>query len=64
MDKKICLFGDSIGKGVVYDNEKRRYAFLQRSFAFLLGERLGIPIENCSKFGCTVVKGSNIRAGT
>jgi acyl-CoA thioesterase-1 len=60
MDKKICLFGDSIGKGVFYDAEKRKYAFLTRPFAALLGERLGIQVDNRSRFGCTITKGASM----
>lgn len=60
MEKRICLYGDSIGKGVVYDTEKRKYTFLSRPFTLLLRENLGISIENRSKFGCTITKGTGM----
>jgi len=55
----ICLFGDSIGKGVVLDAIRGRYLLLKNSFANILN-RTGINIKNYSKFGCTVTAGKSI----
>lgn len=56
----ICLFGDSIGKGVVLDAFRGRYTLLKNSFANLFSSSTGISVENYSKFGCTVTTGKRI----
>lgn len=58
--KKICLFGDSISKGVIFDAVKNRYVYVKNSFANLISSRNNIEIENFSKFGCTITKGADI----
>lgn len=55
--KCICFFGDSIGKGVVYDGIKNRYVLLKNSFVNLFSEKEKIPIKNLSKFGGTISTG-------
>lgn len=57
MFERVCVFGDSIAKGVVYDQEKKKYIFLGESFVNLLSSEKQIEILNFSKFGCTVDKG-------
>lgn len=56
----ICLFGDSIGKGVVLDTIRSRYILLKNSFANLFTLNTGVPLENYSKFGCTITTGKRI----
>ena len=56
----ICLFGDSIGKGVVLDTIRGRYMLLKNSFSALFSSNTGISIQNYSKFGCTVTTGKKI----
>ena len=56
MEKKIYLWGDSIGKGVVYDAERRRYRLGQRRCERLLRER-GVPLESHARMGATVAEG-------
>ena len=58
--KSICLFGDSIGKGVVLDTTRGRYKLIKNSFANLFSTNMGISVENYSKFGCTVTKGKKL----
>jgi lysophospholipase L1-like esterase len=60
MIKSICVFGDSIIKGVVFDNIRRRYIFLQNSFANLFEMKTGIKVDNYAKFGCTITTGKQI----
>ncbi|HPE94975.1 MAG TPA: SGNH/GDSL hydrolase family protein [Bacillota bacterium] len=55
-ETKICVFGDSITRGVVLD-ENGKYVFLKESFISLLESSGRYIIENFSKFGCTVDKG-------
>ncbi len=59
--KKICLFGDSISKGVIIDRTKNRYAMTTNSFANILSNYASwLSISNYSMFGCTISKGSSI----
>ena len=57
MINSVCVFGDSISKGVVYDPEKSKYVFLRDCFVNLLKLEKKMEIVNFSKFGCTVDKG-------
>ena len=52
----ICIFGDSIGKGVVLHPNTSRYELLKMNLELLLGIK-GVNIKNYSMFGCTVSKG-------
>lgn len=58
--KKLCVFGDSIGKGVVFDSSKGRYVTAEHPFIKLLGERTGAVIDSYCRFGCTLDKGAEI----
>lgn len=53
----ICVLGDSISKGVVFDGISSRYNQLKDNYVSLLKKKFGFAIENFSKFGCTVTKG-------
>ena len=53
---KICILGDSIAKGILYDEEERRYVTSRDSFAARLADD-GAEVDNFSVFGCTVTKG-------
>jgi len=56
----ICLFGDSLAKGVILDEEKGKYTFCDNGFVNILSEKTKYSIKNYSKFGCTLVKGIGI----
>ena len=56
----VCVFGDSVAKGVVFDEEKKKYIFLGDNFLKLVQERQPVKFRNFAKFGCTVTKGSLI----
>ena len=60
---EVCLFGDSISKGVVISENQARYSMTANSFANLIsaGESQ-LKINNYSMFGCTVSKGECIIA--
>jgi len=60
MTSKLCIFGDSISKGVILDTCANRYKFLKESFASIFAACTGIIVDNYSKFGCTVKKGLEI----
>lgn len=56
----ICVFGDSVAKGVVYDEVKNKYTFLKNNFVTLVQSVTNVPFKNFAKFGCTVTKGFEI----
>lgn len=57
---KVCIFGDSVARGVAYDDEKEKYVFLDDSFVKLFEKKQQITVKNFSKFGCTTSKGAQI----
>lgn len=54
---RIAVFGDSVLKGTVFDENKGRYCTLEDNCARLTSQRLGIDIANHSRFGCTAPRG-------
>ena len=58
--KKITALGDSLTRGVVLNEEKRRYSILDSSFIDIIGETLGFCITNYGKFGCTIDFGQQV----
>ncbi len=56
----ICVFGDSVARGVVFDSALGRYSFLKNGCFDLLRAKTGLNVSNFSKFGCTVKKGGAI----
>ena len=57
MALSVCVFGDSVSRGVVFDSLMNRYTLLKDSFVNRIKGSAGISIRNYSKFGCTVSKG-------
>lgn len=61
MDKvnyNITLLGDSISKGVIYDEKKNKYVLLKDSFCNIVQKNLSVAVNNAGKFGSTIIKGS------
>ena len=54
---KIMVSGDSISKGVVYDEGKSKYVILEDNYIKLLQSKLNGIIRNTAKFGNTIIKG-------
>jgi len=52
----IVLYGDSISKGVVYDEQRKKYIVLDECFPALLQNKLKGAIYNVAKFGNTIIK--------
>ncbi len=50
----LTVYGDSIGKGVIWSEALGRYKITRESCVRLLSERLPYPVENRSRMGCTV----------
>ena len=57
--KRIIAFGDSIVKGVITP-DNNSYCITEDNFVQECEQRLGVEVENCSRFGCTVKKGLEI----
>lgn len=53
----IVVFGDSISRGVIFDEEKNRHSLLLDSFANLVKTHLAGVVHNAAKFGNTLVDG-------
>lgn len=58
--KNICIFGDSIGKGVALNSLSERYEIVKLDLSRILKPRQKVNIKNYSSFGCTVTKGLSI----
>lgn len=52
----FVLYGDSISKGVVYDECKEKYVILEESFPNLLQHKLKGVVHNAAKFGNTIIR--------
>jgi len=60
MKGSVCIFGDSVAKGVVFDGARKKYGLLKDSFANIVGSRQNIAIANFARFGCTISMGGEI----
>jgi acyl-CoA thioesterase I len=57
-DKYSCLVsGDSISKGVIYDEDNEKYVILENNYVALVQIKLKGIIYNTSRFGNTLIKG-------
>ncbi|MEG1813923.1 MAG: SGNH/GDSL hydrolase family protein, partial [Clostridia bacterium] len=54
---EVQIWGDSILKGVVYDQVRKRYVLLKECAVKVLSERLMVPISNHSQMGRTAPQG-------
>ena len=54
----IAAFGDSVLKGVIYEDE--HYRVSDASFQKICEEYFGVTIENKAKFGSTITKGESV----
>ena len=57
MVKKVIVWGDSVAKGVIYDEARRRYVLSPITAVSIAGEQLGLEIVNRSRMGATVAEG-------
>ena len=61
----LCVWGDSIAKGVVYDEARGRYAVCRENCVMKLGRELGISVSNYSVMGQTSENGlARMQPGT
>ncbi|HBN86220.1 MAG TPA: G-D-S-L family lipolytic protein [Clostridiales bacterium] len=55
---KILLYGDSIAKGIVYDESSNKYKKEGSCFFNILSGKMKATLENVSKFGNTLIRAS------
>lgn len=60
MINSVCVFGDSVAKGVVVDSVSKKYVLLKDSFVNLLKAGANFGVKNYARFGSTVTKGQEI----
>ena len=58
--KNICIFGDSIAKGIVLDPERMKYVLTECGIGDYLGKNPETKVFNYAKFGCTVTKAGRV----
>ncbi|MCL1808863.1 MAG: SGNH/GDSL hydrolase family protein [Clostridiales bacterium] len=56
----ICVFGDSVAKGIIFDEARNKYIHLKNSFVNVISQKFNLNVENYARFGCTVLKGMEI----
>jgi acyl-CoA thioesterase I len=54
----IGIWGDSLLQGVILDENQGRYSILDSNAAVAFAKKVGITVNNNSKFGCTAPKGA------
>ncbi len=58
--KKLAVFGDSILRGITYSAEQSRYLVYKDYGMKAISEEIGLPIENKSRMGATILRGKDI----
>jgi lysophospholipase L1-like esterase len=56
----VMIWGDSLAKGVVWNEARKRHAYSKTTAADIVAQRLGIELVNRAKFGCTAPEGLEI----
>ncbi|MBU3111109.1 SGNH/GDSL hydrolase family protein [Clostridium lacusfryxellense] len=54
----FLAYGDSITKGIIYDDEKSKYAILKENFTSIIENKIKGPVYNAGKFGSTIIRGA------
>ena len=49
---EICVLGDSIAKGIVFDDFKQKYSILNENFVSLLQSEFDTKIKNFASWEC------------
>ncbi|WBY64202.1 SGNH/GDSL hydrolase family protein [Thermocaproicibacter melissae] len=62
MINSVCIFGDSVAKGVVLDSSSKKYVILRDSFVNRVQAEKHFAVKNYSHFGSTIVKGQRTLA--
>jgi lysophospholipase L1-like esterase len=53
----FIAYGDSITRGIIYDNEKSKYAMLKENFTNIIENKIKGSVYNAGKFGNTIMRG-------
>jgi acyl-CoA thioesterase I len=53
----FLVSGDSISRGVIYDEGKGKYSVLDEGYVALVQRRLKGIVQNASRFGSTIIRG-------
>lgn len=61
--EKLIIVGDSLSKGVIYEQENDKYIRTKQNFAKQVGEKTGIFVETIARFGATVSWGWDMICG-
>lgn len=56
----VVIWGDSLAKGVVWNEVRKRHAYSKTTAVQVASERLNLTIINRAKFGCTAPEGLEI----
>lgn len=57
-DFNFVIFGDSITKGVIYDEQKKHYVISNNNFCNIIKPKVSGVIYNAGKFGSTILRGA------
>lgn len=60
--EKAIIWGDSVAKGVIYDEARGRYTLAPATAASIAAQQLGIEVVNRSRMGATVTEGERMMA--
>ena len=55
--KRVIVWGDSVAKGVIYDEARARYVLSPVTAASIAAERIGAELINRSRMGATILDG-------
>ncbi|HML67515.1 MAG TPA: GDSL-type esterase/lipase family protein [Clostridia bacterium] len=58
--ERVVVWGDSLAKGVVWNETRKRHAYSKLTAVDIAANKLGIEIINRSKFGCTAPLGMEL----
>ena len=55
----FLAYGDSITKGIIYDNDKSKYEIIKENFTNIIENNIKGSVYNAGKFGNTIIRGLN-----
>ena len=58
--QRVVVWGDSLAKGVVWNEARKRHAYSKLTAVDIAADKLGIEIVNRAKFGCTAPQGMEL----
>lgn len=58
--KNWVVLGDSVSKGIIWDEKKGRYVPSAKNFVSQVASAMGAAVKNVSMFGATVAKGLEV----